>query len=77
MVSLDDLDDEDVDFRGLVERHLAETGSGRRILLETGDVGGVRKVMPNDYKRVLEATARRRGRGRDVIEAVMEASRDG
>ena len=81
MVSLEDLDDEDrTRLRELVEQHLAETGSGvaERLL---GDwdaaVAAFTKVMPDDYKRVLEATRLAEAEGRDVIEAVMEASRNG
>jgi glutamate synthase (NADPH/NADH) large chain len=32
------------------------------------------KVMPRDYRRILEATARAEVEGRSVDEAVMEAS---
>jgi glutamate synthase (NADPH/NADH) large chain len=33
------------------------------------------KVMPSDYQRVLEAMRLARAQGRDVDEAIMEASR--
>jgi glutamate synthase (NADPH/NADH) large chain len=36
---------------------------------------GFTKVMPRDYQRVLEAERRARAQGRDVDEAIMEASR--
>jgi glutamate synthase (NADPH/NADH) large chain len=81
MVSLEELDEQDrARVRQLVEQHLAETGSGlaERLL---GDwdrsIEAFTKVMPDDYKRVLEATRRAEAEGRDVIEAVMEASRNG
>jgi glutamate synthase (NADPH/NADH) large chain len=61
----------------LLERHLAETGSevaGR--LLESGAsaMGGMRKVMPLDYQRVLDATREALESGRAVDEAVMAAA---
>jgi glutamate synthase (NADPH) large chain len=79
MVGLEDLGDEDGDeLRGFVERHLAETGSAvaQRLLADwDAALPAFVKVMPKDYKRVLDATARAEAEGRDVIEAVMEASR--
>jgi len=79
MVSIEDLDDADVEFlRGIIERHVAETGSDRgKAVLDDFDTEVARfiKIMPNDYKRVLDATAAAIAEGRDVDEAVMEASR--
>src|SRR5690606_18919732 len=79
MVQLEELDDEDRAFVvRMLERHLAETGStvAERLLSEgEGALASFRKVMPNDYRRVLEATRKAEAEGRDVIEAVMEASR--
>ena len=79
MVQLEELDDEDRAFVvRMLERHLAETGSSvaERLLSEgDGALASFRKVMPNDYRRVLEATRKAEAEGRDVIEAVMEASR--
>jgi glutamate synthase (NADPH) large chain len=79
MVLIEELDDEDHTFlQERIQRHLDETGSSvaERLL---GDwdtsLGSFRKVMPKDYKRVLEATRAAEAEGRDVIEAVMEASR--
>jgi glutamate synthase (NADPH/NADH) large chain len=81
MVSLEELDDEDrTRVRDLVAQHLAETGSGvaERLLADWDRaVPSFTKVMPDDYKRVLEATRLAEAEGRDVIEAVMEASRNG
>jgi glutamate synthase (NADPH) large chain len=78
MVSLQELDDDDRAFvRALVERHLAETGSDvAEGLLDDWDtaVDAFVKVMPNDYQRVLDATRRAEAEGRDVVEAIMEAS---
>jgi len=79
MVALEALDDEDrKELQGFVQRHLAETGSAvaERMLGHWDEtVGRFVKVMPNDFKRVLEATALAEAEGRDVIDAVMEASR--
>jgi glutamate synthase (NADPH/NADH) large chain len=35
----------------------------------------MKRIMPRDYKRVLEASARAEAEGRDVNLAIMEASR--
>jgi glutamate synthase (NADPH/NADH) large chain len=75
MVMLEDLDAED---NGVVEellrRHADETGSelGRR-LLQAGATAmtAMRKVMPRDYRRVLEATREAVEGGRAVEDAVM------
>jgi glutamate synthase (NADPH/NADH) large chain len=79
MVSVVELEDDDVSFlRSIVEQHLSETGSAvAQDLLGDWDseLPNFRKVMPNDFRRVLDATRRAEAEGRDVIEAVMEASR--
>ena len=79
MVELDELDDVDIEFlRSVVEEHLDQTGSpvAAELLGDwTNELRNFRKVMPKDYKRVLEATKRAEAEGRDVIDAVMEASR--
>jgi glutamate synthase (NADPH/NADH) large chain len=78
MVDLEPLDAGDAAvLRALVERHRAETGSavaGR--LLADWEPGLARfvKVMPKDYKRVLDAASRAEQEGRDVNEAVMAAA---
>jgi glutamate synthase (NADPH/NADH) large chain len=78
MVDLDPLDDEDTEFlRDAVERHYAETESAvAHALLADWDVAVERfaKVMPKDYKRVLQAQAAAERDGRDVNEAIMEAA---
>ena len=78
MVALDELDDVDRgDLHRLVMRHRDETGSAvaTRLLDDWDDaIGRFRKVMPNDYKRVLEATARAEAEGLDVVETIMAAS---
>jgi glutamate synthase (NADPH/NADH) large chain len=78
MVDLDPMDDEDVEWlRGIIRRHLDETGSAvaRRILDRWHDnVRWFVKVMPKDYKRVLEAAAIAEERGEDVLEAIMASA---
>jgi glutamate synthase (NADPH) large chain len=78
MVDIDPLDDDDrVFLRDTVERHHAETGSAvARALLTDWDAAVDRfaKVMPKDYKRVLQAREAAERDGRDVNEAIMEAA---
>ncbi|WP_338742517.1 glutamate synthase large subunit [Actinomadura luteofluorescens] len=78
MVDLEPLDAADTDFvRALTERHLAETGSAvARRLLDDWDGAAARftKIMPRDYRRVLDAMAKAEAEGRDVDEAVMAAA---
>ncbi|MBP2324104.1 glutamate synthase (NADPH/NADH) large chain [Kibdelosporangium banguiense] len=79
MVDLQRLHAEDLEWlRGVVERHHKLTGSAVAASL-LGDwtrrAGVFTKVMPRDYQRVLEAMRLARAEGRDVDEAVMEASR--
>jgi glutamate synthase (NADPH/NADH) large chain len=61
----------------LVERHRAETGSAVAGELLGGwerALARFVKVMPKDYKRVLDAASRAELEGRDVNEAVMAAA---
>ncbi|MEV0968564.1 glutamate synthase large subunit [Microtetraspora glauca] len=78
MVEIEPLTDEDAEFlREIVERHLAETGSTvAKGLLADWDAALPRfgKIMPTDYKRVLQAAEAARLEGRDIDEAVMAAS---
>ena len=78
MADLEDLDDDDVTrLRDLVEQHLAETGSEVAArLLADWDAARPRfgKVMPKDYKRVLDAARLAEREGRDVNQAVMAAA---
>ena len=77
MVEIEPLTVEDRTFLArIIERHVAETGSsvGRRIL-DDSDLDNFAKVMPVDYRRVLEATATAEAEGRDVDEAIMAAAR--
>ncbi|MEM8902422.1 MAG: glutamate synthase-related protein, partial [Actinomycetota bacterium] len=78
MVDLDPLSDDDVKFLNeTVQRHLEETGSAvaERLLADWDSaVGLFVKVMPRDYKRVLDAIARAEQDGADVDEAVMAST---
>ncbi|WP_026197605.1 glutamate synthase large subunit [Sciscionella marina] len=78
MVDIEPLDDNDVEFlRETISKHAGETDSSvaYRLLkdFET-EVRRFGKVMPKDYKRVLQAQASAEAEGRDVNEAIMEAS---
>jgi glutamate synthase (NADPH/NADH) large chain len=79
MVDLDPLDDTDREWlHQRVQRHFDETESvvAARLLDRWGTwVEQFRKVMPKDYKRVLEAQRVAEERGEDVIDAIMAASR--
>ena len=78
MVMLEPLDEEDREFLiETIRRHFEETESEvAEQLLADPEAALARfgKVMPMDYKRVLQARARAELEGRDPIAAVMEAS---
>jgi glutamate synthase (NADPH/NADH) large chain len=78
MVDLEPLDEEDSRWLAdVVVRHGQETGSdvARRLAADWGKaLGDFVKVMPRDYRRVLEATRRAVDEGRSVDEAVMTAA---
>jgi glutamate synthase (NADPH/NADH) large chain len=78
MVEAETLDADDREWlAGVVARHRDETGSAvAERLLVTWDrtIADMVKVMPRDYRRVLEATARAKAEGRSVDDAVMAAS---
>jgi glutamate synthase (NADPH/NADH) large chain len=78
MVDIEELDDTDREFlRATIAAHHEETGSTVAAAV-LGDweemVMEFRKVMPNDYRRVLEATALAEREGLDVTETVMAAA---
>ncbi|HEY5078535.1 MAG TPA: glutamate synthase large subunit, partial [Opitutaceae bacterium] len=78
MVSFGKLTDpkEVVIVRGMVERHVAHTGSSRgRRVLEDWDSALARfvRIMPNDYQRMLACIDRAHGQGLTGDEAVMAA----
>ena len=78
LVDVEPLDPEDSFMvRTLVERHGVETESAVAArLLEQWDTEVLEfvKVMPRDYRRILEATRQAEAQGRSVDEAVMEAA---
>jgi glutamate synthase (ferredoxin) len=77
MVNLEHLDDDDKAIvRAMIEGHEAATGSGRAaIILMSWKVYADRfvKVMPTDYKRVLQALERARAAGLSGDEAMAAA----
>ncbi|MBK0868004.1 glutamate synthase large subunit [Saccharopolyspora sp. HNM0986] len=78
MVDLDPLDDTDAEFlHDRVRRHFEQTASQVAAeLLADWDLALRRfgKVMPRDFKRVLEAQSAAERDGRDVNDAIMEAA---
>jgi glutamate synthase (NADPH/NADH) large chain len=61
----------------VLRTHLAETNSAvaQRLLDRWHtNVRHFKKVMPKDFKRVLEAAARAEAEGQDVDEAIMAAA---
>jgi glutamate synthase (NADPH/NADH) large chain len=81
MVALEELDADDVAWlRSTVERHHQLTGSAvaERLLAAWDEqVGWFRKVMPNDYKRVLTVMKEAEEAGlseAETLARVMEAS---
>ncbi|MEI2717197.1 MAG: hypothetical protein V9E98_09410 [Candidatus Nanopelagicales bacterium] len=78
MVRLEPLDDEDREFvLDTMRKHVEETESQVAAELLADPEAALErfgKVMPIDYKRVLQARARAELEGRDPIKAVMEAS---
>ena len=82
MVQLEDLDDADrAELRGILDIHLKETQSAVAAgIVERWDVesGHFRKVMPQDYKRVLAVMANSRSEGlseQETLDRVMEVAR--
>ncbi|MCO1656539.1 glutamate synthase large subunit [Pseudonocardia sp. S2-4] len=78
MVDVEHLDDDDRTFlREVVECHYRETDSAvaRALLTDWDDqVARFGKVIPKDYKRVLQAREAAERDGRNVDEAIMEAA---
>ena len=77
LADLEPLDDQDEEFlRGLLARHLAETGSAvaARLLRDwAAATARFARVMPKDYKRVLAAASAAGREGRDVNQAAVRA----
>jgi len=78
MVELEALDDDDLDLlREMIQAHVDATDSaiGQRILADWAtEQRGFVKVMPRDYKRVLEAIAEAERSGTDPDQAIMAAA---
>ncbi len=79
MVDLDALDDDDFEWlRDAIRMHRRETGSqvaDRLLDRWHEEMRRFKKVMPKDYKRVLEAARNAEERGLDVDEAIMAVAR--
>ncbi len=79
MVQIEELEDADREFLlDRIQRHAEETDSAvaLRLLADPeSTLARFSKIMPLDYKRVLQAQAQAELEGRDPIEAVMEAAR--
>ncbi len=79
MVEVEPLSETDrLELRGIIQEHADETDSSvATALLAHWDLEVTRfsKIMPRDYKRVLEAQARAKSEGRDELAAIMEAIR--
>jgi glutamate synthase (NADPH/NADH) large chain len=79
MVDLERLSAEDsTELRAIVARHRTETGSpvAEGLLADwPRRSAGFSKIMPRDYKRVLQATRMAELAGKSVDEAIMEAAR--
>ena len=77
MVELESLDESDKDFlSSILKDYLEETDSLLAMqLLKDKDFKKFTKVMPREYKRVLQAQAKAKKDGTDPMEAVMEVSR--
>jgi len=78
MVDLDPLDEEDLSFLfDRISRHLDETGSkvAQRLLADWEEsMHKFSKVMPKDYKRVLQAARDAETNGLPATEAIMAAA---
>ncbi|HVX42427.1 MAG TPA: glutamate synthase-related protein, partial [Mycobacteriales bacterium] len=78
MVDVEPLSTQDQEWlKAVVEQHTTETGSAVGAALLSAwplRVGGFSKIMPKDYRRVLEATRLAEVSGRSVDEVVMEVA---
>jgi glutamate synthase (NADPH/NADH) large chain len=79
MVDVEPLTHDDEEFvKALISEHVDETGSaiGQSLLADwEAAMPRLSKVMPRDYKRVIDAQAKAEAEGRDILEAIMEAAR--
>jgi glutamate synthase (NADPH) large chain len=78
MVELETLDEDDAEYlRAAIQAHVDATDSavGQRILADwAGQQRHFAKVMPRDYKRVLQAIAEAERDGVDIDKAIMAAA---
>jgi len=78
MVELETLDEDDLEFvEAIIQTHVDATDSavGQRVLADWGNTQQhFAKVMPRDYKRVLEAIAEAERNGTDPEAAIMAAA---
>ncbi len=78
MVAIEQMTDEDAEqLRSLVAAHKEETGSpvAQRLLDDwENSIGWFTKVMPTDYRRVLDAQRKADELGLDPVEAIMAAA---
>ena len=78
MVLLEEPNEEDLTWlENIITAHSVKTGSevAKKILQKWGRPSSrFTKIMPTDYKRVLEAAAAARTEGRDEVEAIMASS---
>jgi glutamate synthase (NADPH/NADH) large chain len=78
MVDLDEMDDDDIEWlNGMIQAHVDATDSavGQRVLSDwENELKNFVKVMPRDFKRVLQAIALAERTGEDVDEAIMAAA---
>ncbi|MGA8330217.1 MAG: glutamate synthase large subunit, partial [Mycobacterium sp.] len=78
MVELEGLEEDDLEFlQGIIQAHVDATDSavGQRVLADWGTTQRqFVKVMPRDYKRVLEAIAEAERNGTDPEAAIMAAA---
>lgn len=78
MISIEAVDSKyDIaELRTLIERHVKHTGSpkGRRILEDFDKfLPKFKKIIPNDYKRMMTLSAKMEERGLDSEQAQIEA----
>ncbi len=78
MVDLDAMDDDDINWlHGMIQAHVDATDSavGQRVLTDwENELKNFVKVMPRDFKRVLQAIAVAERTGEDVDTAIMAAA---
>ena len=79
LVDVEPLDEDDEDFLGaIVQRHHEETESvvaGELLADWPHSLTRFAKIMPRDYKRVLEASLRAERDGIDLLDTIMEVTR--